>query len=157
MSEPNFLRALYDPGLITTQGGTVAQVCSALPLSSKSSSTQQLYRYSRNTCWRFALQSDPLPQQRKMQWIFVSFLLSDKQMGLHSSSSPLLFLNCSVICGQSGIPNQATGFIPIMQIRINTLTQFNHHLHFYFFSICKLSDEIISEHVFFWQNNSHWL
>lgn len=42
-NKKNFLQVLCDPGLIT-EDGTVAQVCSALPLSSKSSSTQQLYR-----------------------------------------------------------------------------------------------------------------
>lgn len=43
MNKKNFLQVLCDPGL-KTQDGAVAQVCSALSLSSKSSSTQQLYR-----------------------------------------------------------------------------------------------------------------
>lgn len=43
LNKKNFLQVLRDPGL-KTQDGTVAQVCSALPLSSKSSSIQQLYR-----------------------------------------------------------------------------------------------------------------
>lgn len=43
VNNKNFLQTLYDAGLII-QDGTLAQVCSALPLSSKSSSNQQLYR-----------------------------------------------------------------------------------------------------------------
>lgn len=43
LNKKNFPQVLCDPGLIT-KDGTVTQVCSALPLSSKSSSTQQLYR-----------------------------------------------------------------------------------------------------------------
>lgn len=94
LNKNNFLQILCDPGLIT-QDGTVAQVCSALPLSSKSSSTQQFrdtveththFYYSLHSAWK--------------DGGCLSFFFQFGKRGVHSC----FFLKCLLIsCGHSGI------------------------------------------------------